>query len=113
MHHLENVEITHSPVIVSLLEPVLLFMIKQHPRHGYSLLADLEAIKMGTIQPGVVYRTLHELEALGWIASQWDTDQTQGPPRRTYSLTSNGESALDNWRDELQKVQQIIADLLK
>lgn len=113
MHHAENVEISHSPVIVSLLEPVLLSMIKENPRHGYSLLTDLEAINMGTIHPGVVYRTLRELEELGWITSQWDTDQTQGPPRRTYSLTSQGENALNNWRNELQKVQRIIADLIK
>lgn len=102
----------HSPVIISLLEPVLLSMIKENPRYGYSLLTDLEAINMGTIHPGVVYRTLRDLEALGWIESQWDTDQTQGPPRRTYRLTDQGENALNNWKNELQKVQQVISGLL-
>ncbi len=112
MHSAQNSMPGHSPVIISLLEPVLLSMIKENPRYGYSLLTDLEAINMGTIHPGVVYRTLRDLEALGWIESQWDTDQTQGPPRRTYRLTDQGENALNNWKNELQKVQQVISGLL-
>ena len=112
MRQAENTAIRHSPVMVSLLEPVLLNKIKAGPSYGYSLLTDLEAINMGTIHPGVVYRTLRDLEVLGWIESQWDTDQTQGPPRRTYRLTDQGENALNNWKNELQKVQQVISGLL-
>ncbi len=113
MNHIETDQISHSPLIISMLEPVLLFLIKKEPRHGYSLLSDLSALDMGTIHPGVVYRTLRELEALGWIESYWDTDQTQGPPRRTYHLTDKGNLALINWQGELEKVNQIIKSILK
>lgn len=103
----------HSPLTVSLLEPALLVLIHEQPRHGYTLLSDLEAMGMGTIHPSVVYRTLREIEGLEWIRSDWDTSQTQGPPRRTYCLTAQGEEALQNWRYELDKNRLLIVQLLE
>jgi DNA-binding PadR family transcriptional regulator len=102
----------HSPITISLLEPALLILLKEQARHGYTLLADLEKLGMATIHPSVVYRTLREMEGLEWIQSDWDTDQTQGPPRRTYRLTVQGEEALQNWRHELVKTQRLIEQLL-
>ena len=68
---------------------------------------------MTTIHPSVIYRTLREMEGLEWIQSDWDTDQTQGPPRRIYRLTVQGEEALRNWQHELKKTQELISDLLQ
>jgi len=67
---------------------------------------------MGTLHPSVVYRTLREMEGLGWIQSDWETDQTQGPPRRTYRLTAPGEDALRYWQHELGRTQVILGQLL-
>ena len=102
----------HSPLVVSLLEPTLLVLLKEKPGHGYSLLSELNEIEMTTIHQSVVYRTLREMETLGWIESDWNTDQTQGPPRRTYHLTSQGEEALRYWTQELEKTDAIISKLL-
>ena len=104
--------IRHSPLMVSMLEPVLLVLIKEQPRHGYTLLSDLGRMGMSTIHPSVVYRTLREMEALAWIESVWDTDQTQGPPRRTYRITNDGEEALRYWQNEMKKTQDLIVSLL-
>ena len=111
----DNCESTmrHTPLTVSLLEPTLLVLIQKQARHGYTMLADLMALGMGTIHPSVVYRTLREMEGLEWIQSDWDADQTQGPPRRIYRLTAQGENALLNWQNELEKIQGIINQLLK
>ncbi len=108
-----NCEERHSPLTISLLEPVLLILLKELPRHGYTLLADLETLGMTSIHPSVVYRTLREMEGLEWIVSDWETDQTQGPPRRTYRLTAQGEEALRNWQHELEKTKNLISDLLR
>ncbi|HOD06254.1 MAG TPA: helix-turn-helix transcriptional regulator [Anaerolineaceae bacterium] len=102
----------HSPVTVSLLEPAVLILINDQPQHGYSLLAELAALGMRTLHPSVVYRTLREMEFLGWIQSTWDTDQTQGPPRRIYLLTDVGKKALQNWQQELGKAQEMIKTLI-
>ncbi|MBN1537654.1 MAG: helix-turn-helix transcriptional regulator [Anaerolineales bacterium] len=103
----------HTPLTVSVLEPALLILLKEQPRHGYTLLTDLEALGMGTIHPSSVYRTLRELERLSWVQSDWETIQTQGPPRRTYALTPQGEKALEIWRQELNKTHRLISQLLE
>jgi PadR family transcriptional regulator PadR len=103
----------HSPVTASILEPALLVLLKEQPRHGYTLLSDLETLGMNTIHPSVIYRTLREMEGLEWIQSDWETEQTQGPPRRIYRLTPQGEEAMQNWEHELEKNQDLIAKLLK
>lgn len=102
----------HSPLTITLLEPALLILIQEQARHGYTLLADLEILGMGTIHPSIVYRTLREMEGLEWIQSDWDTDQTQGPPRRTYRLTPQGEDVLLSWQYELEKTKTLISELL-
>jgi len=103
----------HSSLIVSLLEPALLVLVKGEPNHGYSLLNDLGEMGLNTLHPSVVYRTLREMEDLGWIQSDWETGQTQGPPRRTYHLTAPGEEALQYWKQELARTNEIILQLLK
>jgi DNA-binding PadR family transcriptional regulator len=55
---------------------------------------------------------LREMEALEWIDSDWDADQTQGPPRRIYRLTPYGERILENWGQEMKKSQDFISNLL-
>ena len=113
MDHGQGQEKRHSSLIVSLLEPALLVLVKGEPSHGYSLLTDLGGMGLNTLHPSVVYRTLREMEDLGWIQSDWETDQTQGPPRRTYHLTAQGEEALQYWKLELARTNEIILQLLK
>jgi len=103
----------YSPINTSLLEPALLILIKIQPSHGYSLLTDLEAFSIDTVHPSVVYRTLREMENLDWIQSDWDTDQSKGPPRRTYSLTEKGAEALEYWKKELGNVNKTIRQMLE
>ena len=103
----------HSPLKTSTLELALLVLLKEKPRHGYTLLNDLDALGMGMMHPSMVYRTLREMEDLAWVESDWDTDQTQGPPRRTYKLTQQGEEVLQNWKKELESSQILINLLLE
>jgi PadR family transcriptional regulator PadR len=102
----------HTPLRTALLEPALLVLLKEHPRHGYTLLPDLETLGMGTIHPSVVYRTLRDMEELEWVQSDWETNQTQGPPRRIYRLTLQGEEILASWKQELEMTRDLISQLL-
>ena len=92
--------------------PTLLLLLHRGSTHGYTLLEQLSRFGLGSLHPSVVYRTLRDMEELGWIASDWDTSQTQGPPRRTYRMAPPGEEALRNWRRELIHSQDLIAQLL-
>ncbi len=98
---------------VALVEPALLTLIAQSPRHGNSLLSELELLGLEALHPSVVYRTLRQMEDLEWIRSEWDTDNNQGSPRRLYRLTRIREAALLTWQEELVKTQDSIQQLLK
>lgn len=84
-----------------LLGAVLLLELHQGPTHGYALLSGLEEFGFGDIDPSVIYRTLRDMEAEGSIASDWDAEKTQGPPRRVYRLTEEGGTVLDGWARDL------------
>jgi PadR family transcriptional regulator, regulatory protein PadR len=102
----------HTPLTSAILEPALLILLKEQPRHGYNLLSALDELGIRTLHPSVVYRVLRNLEELEWVQSDWDADQTQGPPRRTYQLTGMGQEILDIWRKELINTSMLIEKLL-
>jgi len=103
----------HTPLKGSLLEPALLALLKQRPAHGYTLLYELERLGMGTLHPSVVYRLLRDMETLAWVYSDWEKDQTQGPPRRIYRLSAVGEEVLQNWKQDLEDNQTLIGLLIE
>jgi DNA-binding PadR family transcriptional regulator len=103
----------HSLIDVRLVEPALLAFLKEGKAHGYGLLEKLEAIGLGSINPSVIYRILRDYEDLGMVVSDWDTETTQGPPRRVYSLTEHGEKALDRARRSLKETIERLETILK
>lgn len=103
-----------TPLTVALVEPALLILIGKESRHGYALHDALKELGIRPIHPSVVYRTLRQMEELGWISATWDTTEgSQGPPRKIFSLTDAGEEALQTWQDELTRAQESIQRLLK
>lgn len=85
-----------------LLEPVLLLQLHRGASHGYGLLDGLEEFALERLDASVVYRVLREMELAGWVDSTWDELQTQGPPRRVYQLTEEGERVLEQWTRDLE-----------
>jgi len=101
-----------TSLTVALIEPALLILINEKARHGYALNHELRSQGISPIHPSVVYRTLNQMEVLGWIESGWDTDAGQGPPRKVYNLAEQGLSALAVWEEELEKAKKSIDNLL-
>jgi PadR family transcriptional regulator PadR len=97
---------------VRFLEPALLLLLWGNPGHGYPLLDRLGEFGLAEIDPSVVYRALRDMEDKGWLTSAWDEEQTQGPPRRVYRLTRQGQEALGCWTRDLQETRQIIDGFL-
>lgn len=71
------------------------------PRYGYELRQALAEQGMA-IEEGTLYPLLRRLESQGLLGSEWRI--TEGPPRRYYALTPEGESLLgrltDAWRSQ-------------
>lgn len=55
---------------------------------------------MPQADPGLLYRTLRQMEAEGLVTSAWDTEG-QGPARRRYTLTDEGLEILRAWAARL------------
>jgi PadR family transcriptional regulator, regulatory protein PadR len=63
--------------------------------------------------PSTIYRALRDMEERGWIASNWEQEETQGPPRRIYRLTPSGDEVLAGWTEDLRETRSLIDDLLE
>lgn len=102
----------HSLLSLRLVEPAVLALVAQEAQHGYSLLEELERLGLKDLHPSKVYRTLRMMEDDQWIGSDWDSDETQGPPRRVYRLTEEGKDVLRFWQKSLKENQQVVENIL-
>jgi PadR family transcriptional regulator PadR len=93
-------------------ESALLLLLHRQPAHGYTLLEQLQEFGLGGIAPSVIYRALRDMEARGWVASTWDEEQTQGPPRRIYRITALGDEVLAAQVGELDETRKMLDHLV-
>ena len=87
-------------------EPVLLVLLSlaEQPRHGYSILKDVESISGGRVllSTGTLYGALQRLLDNGWIER---VEEDNAPrDRRTYRLTSRGRR---NLQMEIERMRQL------
>ena len=94
--------------MVRFLDPVLLLLLHRGRAHGYTLLEQLAEFGLADLNPSVIYRALRDMEDMGWVTSTWDEEQTQGPPRRVYSITAEGDNALAHWAQDLGETRDLI-----
>ncbi len=104
-HHADEHCCTPGCRVHGLLQPWLLLLLYRGPTHGYDLLEKLGADERTTsADPGLLYRTLRQLEQDGMVASAWDTAGS-GPARRRYAITPEGVDFLHAWADEVRRVR--------
>lgn len=96
-----------------IIEPVLLLLLHQGLSHGYALLDQLREYGLGHVDPSAVYRALREMEDREWVTSTWDEEKTQGPPRRVYQITQQGDEALAHWIKDLEQTRAHIDRVLE
>jgi DNA-binding PadR family transcriptional regulator len=96
-----------------LIRPSLLLLMHEGPAHGYDLLDRLREFGVSEIDPSIIYRILREMEDDGLITSVWEEKETQGPPRRVYSLTQSGNEALHSYLVDLKLTRERIDHLVQ
>jgi len=69
-------------------------------------LAQSDAIP--NADPGLLYRTLRQLEEEGMVNSEWETEG-QGPARRLYKVTPEGTEYLHAWVFNIRQLQNQLA----
>ncbi len=83
------------------LEPALLILVSlaDGPRHGYSMMDEIERISGERLGPGTLYGALTRLESRGLIEPTPAEDR-----RRPYRLTDAGRALLGS---ELRQIESI------
>jgi DNA-binding PadR family transcriptional regulator len=96
------------------LQPCLLLMLQRNDAHGYNLLNGLDEFGLNpeAYDPSMIYRALREMQELGWIES-YEGEESRGPQRRVYSLTTDGERHLEIWMEDLRRARHEISLLLE
>jgi len=89
---------------MSLTDWVVLAVIAEEPRHGFSvareLAPELPIGQVWTVRRPLVYRSLEHLAADGSIEASRTEPGTQGPHRTVYRATRAGKTRLSRWLDE-------------
>ena len=94
-----------------LTEPVLLVLLSlaEQPRHGYSILKDIESMSGGRVllSTGTLYGALQRLLGEGWIERIQEDDAPRD--RRTYRLTARGRRNLQMEIDRMRALTKVAA----
>lgn len=96
---------------VPLTEPVLLILLSlaEEPRHGYSILKDVERMSDGRVvlSTGTLYGALRRLLEDGWIERLEQKDVSRG--KQAYRLTPRGRKYLQFEVSRLKHLTRLAA----
>jgi PadR family transcriptional regulator PadR len=89
----------------------LLLLVNRKPDYGYALMDNLQEFGFSDLNIGAVYRTLRKLESHNLVSSTWKA-AVQGPKRREYQITRQGEEELSRWIDMLRDRKHKLAAVI-
>jgi DNA-binding PadR family transcriptional regulator len=83
-------------------DPALLILssLSDGPKHGYAMMQDIQEFSGILLEPGTLYGAISRLEHRGWIVPLPSRDR-----RRPYQITSEGQAAL---RERLNSIQRVL-----
>lgn len=97
------------------MEPFVLLLIAEKPSHGYEIankLSEFGIFINGIGQMGNLYRLLAQLENMGLVTTDWDTE-TSGPAKKVYKITEYGLEVLGNYTRELSDYKKRIESFIE
>jgi len=88
-----------SQLLRGVLDLCLLAVIGEGPAYGYEMTKRLRARGMSIVGEGSIYPLLGRLERDGLVETRREASNG-GPPRKYYSLSSNGKQSLETGVEE-------------
>ena len=89
-----------------LLEYCILSIISRGEAYASDILEMLKKAELLVVE-GTIYTLLTRMKNEGWLSYRWQ-ESTEGPPRKYYSLTEDGEKLLEQLDAEWQSIYQAI-----
>lgn len=81
------------------IEFCVLALLRDRARYGVELVRELANVQTLATTEGTLYPLLSRLRRAGWVSTSW-RESPAGPPRRYYTLTHQGVTALEHFRAE-------------
>ena len=88
-----NIENAKSQMRKGMLEYCVLLLLKQRPSYASDIIQQLKQAELLVVE-GTLYPLLTRLKNDGLLSYEWQ-ESTQGPPRKYYALSREGERFLD------------------
>ncbi|MBP3230571.1 MAG: PadR family transcriptional regulator [Prevotella sp.] len=88
-----NIENAKSQMRKGMLEYCVLLLLKHHPSYASDIIQQLKKAELLVVE-GTLYPLLTRLKKDGLLSYEWQ-ESTQGPPRKYYALSPEGEQFLE------------------
>ena len=102
------------PILQGTLDVLVLRALSWKPMHGYAIARFIHHGSDGafTILDGALYTSLHRMEELQWVASEWGMSD-KGKRAKFYRLTPAGKRALRSETATWEKYVTAVAGVLR
>ena len=88
-----NVDNVKSQMRKGMLEYCIMLLLHREPSYASDIIQKLKQARLIVVE-GTLYPLLTRLKKDGLLSYEWK-ESTQGPPRKYYALTSEGENFLN------------------
>lgn len=95
-----------------LLDIVILNLLRHGERHGYEMVRTLKQSRGLIIREGNIYPILARLQTDGLVTSYSEASR-DGPPRRYFELTQEGEKVLGDMNAHWDQINESIRSIRK
>lgn len=106
-----KIENTKAQMRKGVLEFCILSILKKEDAYVAEILSTLKEAKMLVVE-GTVYPLLTRLKNAELLTYRWE-ESTSGPPRKYYSLTTNGQIFLEELRTTWDELQNAVSTITK
>ena len=104
-----NVDNVKSQMRKGYLEYCILLILKKRPAYVSDILSELKAAHLIVVE-GTLYPLMTRLKNSGLLAYRWE-ESTQGPPRKYYEMTPEGEAFLGELDKAWAEINTVVEQL--
>lgn len=101
-----NVDNVKSQMRKGLLEYCILLLLHKEPAYASDIIQKLKEAKLIVVE-GTLYPLLTRLKNAGLLSYEW-VESTQGPPRKYYKLTGDGQVFLGELEVSWQELNDTV-----
>ena len=101
-----NTDNTKSQMRKGMLEYCIMLLLRHQPCYANDIIQRLHEARM-IVMEGTLYPLLSRLKRDGLLGYEW-RESTQGPPRKYYVLTSEGQQALAQLDASWEEIERTV-----